>query len=1006
MMPLKNRSFFGVKFTRLDSLFKKKLIEICIILVLGFFVLNWFGGNYFLKCIDGFYGLNPEFQFNSSLYLWQYSYSVGYSWSLVSAIPVYGLWVALTKLGFSLVVSQKIMYYLIFTGAMLSMYTLSSTIFPADDLPSSVARLFSSLFYVANGYTLAYLWRWQPWWQFSYILCPIVFAVILRSTTCNTKQFGFLLLFSSMAVSVLSPLGLLGNFVIAIGSLMLIAYILLRGKKRIFFVKRIILLVIAWILCSLWWLIPNVYLIQGPYYTGVASFQSASSLLAYLSQYSTTLNTARLLGIQQIYLTIDGHSFYPWVETYLSNPIFVGLSFLPPVLAYLGLLVRRKRSDFILFFAILATLSIFLMKGSAEPLGWINVALLKLPFGGVFQSPYYEFAMLLTVSFSIMISSAMIAILNFRSKIHVSCFIGKHLGKVTVAVLIFLIVGVFMYPIWNGEVIPDAGSFVPGSRVIIPSYYYQASEWLSSVDDSPNRVLALPISTDGSAYNWENTTTQPNTDPILEYFLNDKSIIMLYPDIGGNYYSELVTESLSNAWLYPPSYPVGPVLALWNIKYIVIQNDWDTEFMQTQGFPYSPLYYEMVLRSIGPINSPTGAATFDQGSTPIDFQGTRDLNISRGLTIGIWVKPQNISSVSTVLGNDIFRLTWQSGAFQFWFAGTPIAPEYSNVSVDSHSNATLIPGIWYYLIVTYNQDSLRLYINGFLMDEYDSPLGVVSTSNTDLFIGNSDPALTSALPRFYPNQPFYGEVGNVEVFDNALSPSEVEALSVNGSININPVYQFNPEPLDYTHFRIKDVQEIGQLTFYEADNCLPLIYPSATTIVLPGTFNFSALASALSYSSSDLSSNPAFFFTEDQPKSSSLEVLQNFSYTSFPNLNFKMIDPTKYEVAVNNASSPFFLVFSESFDPGWQACIDGNEAVKNFFHYVANGFANAWYINKTGDFTITLTYWPQNLVNIGFYISIGTLLIIIIIIIILPIVRKFIKELASQGWMCRWKPKE
>jgi len=42
---------------------------------------------------------------------------------------------------------------------------------------------------------------------------------------------------------------------------------------------------------------------------------------------------------------------------------------------------------------------------------------------------------------------------------------------------------------------------------------------------------------------------------------------------------------------------------------------------------------------------------------------------------------------------------------------------------------------------------------------------------------------------------------------------------------------------------------------------------------------------------------------------------------------------------------------------------------------MANGFSNAWYINKTGTYTITLEFWPQKLFYTGSTISITTLIL-------------------------------
>jgi len=87
-------------------------------------------------------------------------------------------------------------------------------------------------------------------------------------------------------------------------------------------------------------------------------------------------------------------------------------------------------------------------------------------------------------------------------------------------------------------------------------------------------------------------------------------------------------------------------------------------------------------------------------------------------------------------------------------------------------------------------------------------------------------------------------------------------------------------------------------------------------------------------------------------------------------ITFQKIDPTKYSVHVNT-TKPFTLVFSESYDPGWSAYVDGYEIKE---HFLVNGFANCWYINKTGEYNITLDYTPQKVYEWGFLISLGALM--------------------------------
>jgi hypothetical protein len=79
------------------------------------------------------------------------------------------------------------------------------------------------------------------------------------------------------------------------------------------------------------------------------------------------------------------------------------------------------------------------------------------------------------------------------------------------------------------------------------------------------------------------------------------------------------------------------------------------------------------------------------------------------------------------------------------------------------------------------------------------------------------------------------------------------------------------------------------------------------------------------------------------------------------------LNPTKYNLEIINATEPYMLTFSESYDPQWKAYInedhtDESNSHKNNFntgsiplYSIVNGF----YINKTGNYTLTVEYQPQ-----------------------------------------------
>jgi hypothetical protein len=85
-------------------------------------------------------------------------------------------------------------------------------------------------------------------------------------------------------------------------------------------------------------------------------------------------------------------------------------------------------------------------------------------------------------------------------------------------------------------------------------------------------------------------------------------------------------------------------------------------------------------------------------------------------------------------------------------------------------------------------------------------------------------------------------------------------------------------------------------------------------------------------------------------------------------LSYKKISPTKYFVSIQNVSKPYYLIFSMAYDKGWKIYVD-NKQIPEEYHFIANGFINGWYINKTGNYTLIVEYTPQRLYNISLVIS-------------------------------------
>lgn len=107
-----------------------------------------------------------------------------------------------------------------------------------------------------------------------------------------------------------------------------------------------------------------------------------------------------------------------------------------------------------------------------------------------------------------------------------------------------------------------------------------------------------------------------------------------------------------------------------------------------------------------------------------------------------------------------------------------------------------------------------------------------------------------------------------------------------------------------------------------------------------------------------------------------------------PKMSFSRLNPTMYKVSIENSTTPFILAFGESYNEGWHAYI-AEDFFQTFFtkpipqarHYTLNGYSNGWLIDKKGNYTIIVEYFPQKIFYAGLIIS-GTGLFIAILILV------------------------
>ena len=171
---------------------------------------------------------------------------------------------------------------------------------------------------------------------------------------------------------------------------------------------------------------------------------------------------------------------------------------------------------------------------------------------------------------------------------------------------------------------------------------------------------------------------------------------------------------------------------------------------------------------------------------------------------------------------------------------------------------------------------------------------------------------------------------------------------------------------------MKMVFSSGPSKVYESSNYVPLVYASNLDIIQSNTT--SGIYAAISNSSFEIQNysvyDPASF---DGYSPIGKMVAYEVRPFSKPNVSFDYANPTYVVVHVSNATTPFYLVFRESYDPSWSAYFSNGTEISPSDHLLVNGFANAWYIDAKGSYTIHIYYALQTYADIAWVVSFAAL---------------------------------
>ncbi len=962
-------------FTKLVMIIKnneKSLLILTIILLSILFNFTWFDDECIVAGVDFFPPIDAHNYIKRTLFIWDPTISGGMPafLDISKIIPFILFWAFFESLGLDIVIIQRLWFVGIYTFSILSMYYFVSTLFP--ELRFRIARIISSLFYLFNAYIgLSTNRVLSESTALAYIFTPFLLGIFIRCLNLYDERkikhvIIFVLALLLMSTSVANFPSYIAFWILLLSFFL---YEITKNKnKTINYLQYIALVLILLILTNLWWVVPLIFSISEKDSNITLSKDISLKWVVEKSEDSSFLNVFRLFGKWSfddgVYINGKFYLYHPQYPMYTKFPLLF-ITFLVPILAFSALLFRPKDRR-VLFLSILAVIFIFLAKGMHPPLELINELLYKyIPGFIIYRDPPTKFLPLVIFCYSILIGITINEIYHYLAR-------NRKLTNLKHALLALITVLVLLngWPVITGDVIHPEGGFhdavlenLKGFQAKIPSYWFEAGAWINSKEED-FRVLLTPQNPFLSVhYDWY---LGVDRTPKFIY----KPLVTVYPKglyvrnemslgLAQKIYNEIKSNSTN----------IEKLLSIFNVKYILQRNDLDwTYFGNPKLTVSSPTEIKQILSSKEGIKFVKSFGKLDiyevddQFFVPHIYIATNILFIDRNISIeNPWI---------------VYRpnITWriQRGVLE---------EEGDILYISSNVSTSII--------------SSKLNISS---NEYPYLLLKFKTDNETAIVVQINPETCQRLP--YKGY-LYALNREKAIVKNIYNSQEWHTLAFRLYKNTT-VYKIKiriiPNPKYEETYEGKKLHAwINSVIFAKS------ISFSETLIKMIESQNFSVGKSVVLLRNKSYKLNINLY---ELPS-----VKDNITTT------FKKINPTKYIVSVENATQPFFLVFSESYHPQWKIYVEDKPmkfnkivaeyshvnvkeaehdwykftpediiflfkkpAVNETYHFKANGYANAWYIDpkefdKDGDgkFTMTIYFLPQSLFYLGLFIS-GTTL--------------------------------
>lgn len=910
------------------------LIALLAILISGLVVLQWFNGNFFIYFWDSSFPFNPPVNLYQALFVWESQHGTGVANPCaMTSLPYFFIIFMLNKV-FPLQLSQLLLLYTLFTGSGITMYYVVREI----NQKQRIHGLASALFYMFNMYVVGHF---IPFVSYFFLMAflPLMLLLLKRGLHASwknrTPSMWYILLFQiPLILSVPTLTFLLFHttfFLFAYLLFFLITHGLDRGRA-IGVSKFVALLLITSFAFNAWWILPEFSFASQISY-GLAQILSSNVQGgAYVNL--SILNVIRLLGTVGLY---SRHPFpsFSWPSLYTGgSSLFTLLSFLAPIVICIPFLSKKgvRRDRHLFFFGFMFLIYVLLVAGMGIfPYIFLWLSEHFWPIILFIVNPYLASGLMLTFCYAYLFGFGLDAIFSrmwggesfvrgfdrCRST-HMTgrLFSRKVLASLVCILILFSVVGVFAFPVWTGELVPTN---IP-ARVQIPAYYQEVAQFFLN-QRGHYKILSLPMDGPLQASQW-----YVGID-VLRWQTGIPTIstrVTLPSD------TSLIYEKLNSLIYQSDTAMYSKILATLNVKYIVVRND--------------------AVPGLGPGFNLTQIREFLKGQTNISFIksfGKLDLYENLNFLPVIYAGERLIDL--SPMKSDIERYDPVAN----FMLSEHFDPKRDIIITSAPSNSLVFPEETDPRVITDDGQSSFWRARavgrppGFvgmpvLFD--DAETKVKDTDSLKIEIPSGTAATVGVDHEYEPAENWSGKDFISFYWHGANTGIRFYVKAFSGDANF------------FTNIFIDNFAGWRQL-----------IFPLGTfTYLTVGSPNWNNITRIEIGNESGMPS-PPYTYHLDRIIADVYPAIVDMRIPE--GLTFYVINPTEYLVEVKQARGAFVLVVNQAFDPGWKLLINGEQVSENL-HYEVNGYANAWYINQTGSFSIFIQYVPQKFVYVGAWISI------------------------------------